>query len=198
MKKNLSKIDQIRVILGLHKFESAQLTDGTNVEAESFVEGANLMIVDVDGNKTPAKAGSYETADMTITVDDSGVITSVVAKPKDEVVTEPIPVAAAEVVPTEEVPAEEAPAEETVEEMVNKLVDAKMAEVYATVEALASELALCKTKLTDMGASFAAFKKAPAAEPLKKAEFVKTTFSDIEEKVQNLRNIRAEFNKDKK
>lgn len=195
MEKQLSKLDKIRMILGLQKFETATLVDGSIVEAPSFVEGANLVLVDAGGNKTPATEGSYETADMTITVDANGVITSVVAKTPDAI-TVPVPVAAAEEVAPEELPAKEGDEEiPMVEEIVKKVVEENMSQIFATLDTLATELAACKTKLTEMGATFAAFKKLPAAEPIKKSTFEKTTFNEIEEKVMNLRAMRQEFNK---
>lgn len=194
-KTHLSKLDKIRMILGIHKFEKITLLDGTIAEVEALTEGATLKLDDGAGNLTPAKAGSYETETETITVDDQGVIMSVVAK-TPEAIAEPVPVAAAEEVVPEEVPAEEGDEEKPmIEELVKKVVEENMAQIFATLDTMATELASCKTKLTEMGATFAAFKKAPAAEPIKKSTFEKSTFTDLEEKVQNLRNLRQEFNK---
>lgn len=223
----LSKLEQIRVILGLHKFETAVLIDGvTTVEADAFTEGATLYVVDEAGNKTAAPAGQHETADLVITVDDAGVITSVTAKSKEEIVGEPIPVAAkkAAFAEGEEMPKEaiaeivseiveekieesmtkkfeDAIKEEVKEEMRKKfadVIDEEVAQMTQVLAEVAEEVAKVKEEVEMMKGKFAKFAKEPGAEPLKKApNALYESFDALESKVSKLAKFKAEFGKQK-
>lgn len=66
----------------------ATLVDGTIVKADSFVEGATLVVVTEAGD-IPAPVGVHETADgKLITVEVEGVIAKVEDKPAEEQVLE--------------------------------------------------------------------------------------------------------------
>ena len=176
MKKNISKLNQIRLILGLQsKFETAVLVDGvTTVEADSFAVGASLFVVDAAGNKTAAPAGTHETDTLTITVDEAGVITSIVPKIKEDIVTEPVAVAAQEE-GMPELP-KEAIAEivsEIVEEkisgdmrkMFQDIVDEEMTKIKMAVEEIAKGVDEVKTEMGAMKEKYSKFAKEPAATP---------------------------------
>lgn len=205
MKKNISKLNQIRLILGLQaKFETAVLVDGvTTVEADSFAVGATLYVVDAAGNKTAAPAGTHETDTLTITVDDAGVITSIVPKIKEDVVTEPVAVAAAEeVAPAAELPKEaiaeivseivESKIEEGYKKMFQDIVDEEMTKVKMAIEEVAKGVEEVKTEMGAMKEKYAKFSKEPAAAPLKTA-FQKETFESLEGKVAALAKFRKDF-----
>jgi hypothetical protein len=202
MKKNISKLNQIRLILGLQsKFETAVLVDGvTTVEADSFAVGATLYVVDAAGNKTAAPAGTHETDTLTITVDEAGVITSIVPKIKEDVVTEPVAVAAAEeVAPIAPEVIKEAVAEvieeKISEEMKKKfedIVDEEMTKVKMAIEEVAKTIDEVKTEMSAMKEKYSKFAKEPAAAPLKTA-FQKDSFETLEGKVSALAKFRKEF-----
>ena len=221
----LSKLEQIRVILGLHKFETAVLIDGvTTVEADAFTEGATLYVVDEAGNKTAAPAGQHETADLVITVDDAGVITSVTAKSKEEIVGEPIPVAAKKAAfaeGEEMLPAKEAIAEivseiveDKIEESMTKkfeeaikeemkkkfqdVIDEEVTNMTKVMAEVAEEVAKVKEEVEMMKGKFAKFAKEPAGEPVKKApNALYESFDALENKVNQLSKFRQEFGKNK-
>lgn len=203
MKKNISKLNQIRLILGLQsKFETAVLVDGvTTVEADSFAVGATLYVVDAAGNKTAAPEGTHETDTLTITVDAAGVITSIVPKIKEDVVTEPVAVAAAaeEVAPIAPEVIKEAVAEvieeKISEEMKKKfedIVDEEMTKVKMAIEEVAKTIDEVKTEMSAMKEKYSKFAKEPAAAPLKTA-FQKDSFETLEGKVSALAKFRKEF-----
>ena len=202
MKKNISKLNQIRLILGLQsKFETAVLVDGvTTVEADSFAVGATLYVVDAAGNKTAAPAGTHETDTLTITVDEAGVITSIVPKIKEDVVTEPVAVAAAEeVAPIAPEAIKEAVSEiieEKISEQMKKkfedIVDEEMTKVKMAIEEVAKTIDEVKTEMGAMKEKYSKFAKEPAAAPLKTA-FQKESFESIEGKVAALAKFRNEL-----
>ena len=202
MKKNVSKLNQIRLILGLQsKFETAVLVDGvTTVEADSFAVGATLYVVDAAGNKTAAPEGQHETDTLTITVDAAGVITSIVPKIKEDIVTEPVAVAA-----QEEVMPKEAIAEivsEIVEEKITEgmkkqfqdIIDEEMKKVSMAVEEVVKMVEEVNEEVTMMKDKYAKFSKEPAAAPLKTA-FQKESFESLEGKVAALAKFKKELNK---
>jgi hypothetical protein len=202
MKKNISKLNQIRLILGLQsKFETAVLVDGvTTVEADSFAVGASLFVVDAAGNKTAAPAGTHETDTLTITVDEAGVITSIVPKIKEDIVTEPVAVAAQEeVLPIAPEVIKEAVAEvieEKISEQMKKrfqdIVDEEMTKVKMAIEEVAKTIDEVKTEMGAMKEKYAKFSKEPAATPLKTA-FQKESFDQMENKVSALAKFKKEF-----
>ena len=201
MKKNVSKLNQIRLILGLQtKFETAVLVDGvTTVEADSFAVGATLYVVDATGNKTAAPAGTHETDTLTITVDEAGVITSIVPKVKEDIVTEPVAVAAQEepMVPKEaiaEIVSEivETKIEEGFKKKFEDIVDEEMTKVKMAIEEVVKMIDEVKTEMTSMKEKYAKFSKEPAAAPLKTA-FQKESFDQIENKVAALAKFKKEF-----
>jgi hypothetical protein len=201
MKKNVSKLNQIRLILGLQtKFETAVLVDGvTTVEADSFAVGATLYVVDATGNKTAAPAGTHETDTLTITVDEAGVITSIVPKVKEDVVTEPVAVAAQEepMVPKEaiaEIVSEivETKIEEGFKKKFEDIVDEEMTKVKMAIEEVMQVVEEVKEEMTSMKEKYAKFSKEPAAAPLKTA-FQKESFDQIENKVAALAKFKKEF-----
>lgn len=201
MKKNISKLNQIRLILGLQsKFETAVLVDGvTTVEADSFAVGATLYVVDEAGNKTAAPEGTHETEDLTITVDAAGVITSIVPKLKEDIVTEPVAVAAQEegMVPKDaiaEIVSEivETKIEEGFKKKFQDIVDEEMTKVKMAVEEVAKMVEEVKEEMTSMKDKYSKIAKEPAAAPLKTA-FQKETFESLEGKVSALAKFKREF-----
>ncbi len=212
MKKNISKLNQIRLILGLQaKFETATLIDGvTTVEADAFAVGATLYVVDAAGNKTNAPAGTHETADLTITVDEAGVITSIVPKLKEDIVTEPVAVAAQE----EGMPAEGMVPKEAIAEIVSEIVETKieegfkkkfedivdeeMTKVKMAIEEVAKTIDEVKTEMGAMKEKYSKFSKEPAGEPVRKApNALYESFDALEDKVNKLAKFKAEFGKQK-
>jgi len=75
-------INKIRILLGAETkteaFAQATLVDGTEVSVEGdFEVGKSLSVVTEEGN-IPAPEGTHETTDgALVTVDESGVITSI-------------------------------------------------------------------------------------------------------------------------
>ncbi len=202
MKKNVSKLNQIRLILGLQaKFETAVLIDGvTTVEADSFAVGATLYVVDEAGNKTAAPEGTHETPDLTITVDAAGVITSIVPKLKEDIVTEPVAVAAAEeslpVAPEaiKEIVSEiiEDKIEEQMRKKFEDIVDEEMTKVKMAIEEVMQVVEEVKTEMGAMKEKYSKFAKEPAGAPLKTA-FQKESFETFEGKVSALAKFRNEL-----
>jgi hypothetical protein len=187
MKKNISKLNQIRLILGLQtKFETATLIDGvTQVEADSFAVGAMLYVVDAAGNKTAAPEGTHETADLTITVDAAGVITSIVPKIKEDIVNEPVAVAAAEEMPRDAVA-------QIVSEVIDELVGEDMRKMKMAIEQIMTVVEEVKTEMGAMKEKYSKFAKEPAATPLRTA-FQVESFETIENKVSALAKWKKEF-----
>ena len=143
---------------------STKLVDGTEVEVEGEFEVGKSCYVVTDEEKMEMPAGVHQTEDnLLITVDESGVITSVeevdMEEPKEEEVQ-------AEDVEEEEVSMEEE-SEETETEMEEEDVDIVM-EVVTALKPFIDNLDELKEKVSAMEGKFEAFSKAPAAKPIKK------------------------------
>ena len=183
MNEKLKKIAQIlNITLGSNEevvnlSAEAKLADGTMIstEAEAFVEGAVVEIVDAEGAKSVAPVGEHTLEDGSIIVlDENGVIIEVKVAIEDEVSEE------AEVVVEEELSEEKSEEEENQDE---ELVDEYMVseeEIKALEERIASleevllsaveALNSSNNEITEKVEKLSA---QPAAEPIKRTIPVK-------------------------
>ena len=139
------------------KMVSDSLLDGTqiSISGDAVVAGADLRIIK-DGQELLPPAGEHELkSGSVVVVDEAGKITEVKpAEAKPEIEVE---VQAAEEKPMEDV---KDTGVKSVEEMVKQVMEA--------VAEMKQAMAEMKDKQTKMKEDFAAFKKEPAAEPLKR------------------------------
>ena len=179
-------ITKIRVLLGVEEevavaMASATLVDGTQVEGELEI-GTALFVVTPDGN-VPAPAGMHSTTDnLMITVDESGIITSIEEFAPEATAPEAVvDVAMAEEVIVEETPEDEKEIEVMLaEDLVVKIVD----ELKPFLETI-SEL---QAKVTEMESKFQKFSKEPAAKPIKKAEAFTVNKMNAIDRIKSVRN----------
>jgi hypothetical protein len=196
-----NKLNQIRVVLGLHiKLASAKLADGTVVEAEEFVPGAAVMIVAEDGSKSPAPAGEHTLEDGSVVlVDEKGEIVSIESKATEDV-EKVVEEEANKVKMADEAPADKGPIDgsEPAAPKKEDAVDVKIAEamkkVMAAIEPLVTDIADMKMKVAKMEESYAKFAKAPAASKITtinesaKHDFSQQTSIDIVDRFKELKN----------
>jgi hypothetical protein len=141
------------------KFAEATLKDGTlvRVSDEGAVVGSDVMVIDADGNETPAPNGEHELADGTMIVVADGKITEV----KEAMAEEP------------ETPATPATPEVDVEAMVNEKIEAlkvemqnALAEIVAKLTEMEAGKAKAEKETEEMKAQFAQFSEIPAVKSL--------------------------------
>ena len=190
-------LNKVRVLLGLHKFDEANLIDGTkilNKEDAKFAPGQMLYVVDEEGNEVPAPTGEHTTeSGIVLTVDGEGKITGVkepdmegegslaAADEEDKVVEEKMEVS------------EEA-IEEVAEEVVAEGLDPEA--VLEMIAPVVEEIAAMKDELSKLKKEFEDYKDGPAKESMKKS-FSKLSKTE-EEKIDafaRLANLRRELNK---
>jgi hypothetical protein len=157
----MTVIEKLKIVLGLVeqtevKLSESLLEDGTTmVQAEEFVVGMPLNIVNADGTYTPAPEGEHMLADGTkLVVDANGVITEVVAPVEEAPAEEVVPVAAAELAET--TPSVSLEDFNALVEKIGKLEEA----ILMSAETFKTENKNLNEKVEKLGAS-------PAAEPIK-------------------------------
>lgn len=140
------------------KFVKDALLDDTivSISGDKIVAGADLKIVK-DGEELLPPAGEHELkSGVKVVVDEAGKILEVKPVEKEEEKVE-VEIEAAEVKPMEEVKDKGV---KDVEEMVKQVMEA--------VKEMKEKMAKMEDKQDKMKEDFAAFKKEPAAEPLKR------------------------------
>lgn len=182
-----NKINQIKVVLGLDiKLASAKLQSGAAVEAEAFEPGYPLFIVNEDGTKSPAPAGTHILDDgSNVEVDEQGNIVEI---SKGETPAEEVEAAA-------ETPAKMVPASQTPDEQAKaqQAVDTTLAKVVMAMEELSAELAKMKTKMTEMESKFEKFAKAPGATKFPKVtNQTEEAIDPLEAKIALLQELKKE------
>jgi hypothetical protein len=204
-----NKLNQIRVVLGLHvKLATAKLEDGvTVVESEDFQPGSAIEIVAEDGTKSPAPAGEHILEDgSSIVVDEKGTIVSVepkaaedvekvvekdAAKVKMDATTDGAPMAAAG--DKGPIDGSEPNAPKKADAVDEKIAEA-MKKVMMAIEPIMNDMAEMKAKMAKMEESYSKFAKAPAASKISTiSESAKHDFSnknsiDIVDRFKELKN----------
>lgn len=177
-------IRKIKIMLGAEAFMQKTLIDGTRVEAEDFVPGAQLSVVTEDG-LIPAPEGEHTTDDgVKVVVDSAGVILEVSEVPM--VVLED----------KDEEEKEKMEDKDTDTDAVNITLDIdgkkKMDEsVDNIIEALApviEQIVEMKKELEDFKKKFAKFASEPAAQPI--SNNFNSTQSTLDKKIAILNQIR--------
>lgn len=144
------------------KFIETTLKDGTKIKVSEngVVVDSAVMVIDAEGNETPAPDGEHTLEDGTIIITSGGKITEV----KEAMANEPAPA-------TEPAPAVD------VEAMVNEKIDAlkvemqnALAEIVAKLTEMEAGKAKAETEVEEMKAQFAQFSEIPAV----KSMFTKT------------------------
>ncbi len=189
-------LNKVRILLGLEKFDSATLADGTKIESDGdFAPGVELYVIDAEGNRVPAPEGEHTTeSGMVVTVDAEGKITgvkrpdeegegSLEAEKEEEVVEEKMEVS-----------------EEAIEEVVEEVAEAGLnpEAVLELIAPVVEEIAMMKDEIEKMKKDFEDYKDGPAKESMKKS-FSRSNFNKSEEEVidaySRLANLRREFSK---
>lgn len=175
-------INKVRVLLGLQKFDSARLADGTMVEADGdFAPGVELYVIDAEGNRVPAPEGEHTTeSGITVTVDAEGVITGV-KRPDEEGEGS---LEASE--DAKKVEMEEDKEEEMMEDMEDKVEESmeedesyiSADEVLEIVAPLLASMTEMKEEIEKMRKEFEDYLEKPAKEGMKKS-FAKETNAAI-------------------
>ena len=197
-----NKLNQIRVMLGMDvKMVESVLEDGvTKVETESLEPGFDLFVVSETGEKAPAPEGTHILEDGTkVTVDAAGKITLVekAEEPKVEIEVE-----AAEEVKVEEevkgVPAEMVA--KLVEEKIAEKIDEMMTKVYAALEEVVKDVTEVKEEMAAQKEKMAKLSKAPGASKIStfNTDVQSTSENSIEDRLENLRKLKAEFGNNKR
>lgn len=183
-------LKRIQVLLGLHRFDEATLSDGTkitNKSDESFAPGQNLYVIDAEGNEVNAPEGEHSTeSGIVLTVDANGVITGVKEpdmagegslEAKKEKMEEMSPAEA--ILDVAETVAESGLTPEAILEMVSPIID--------EISAVKEEIAMMKKEFED-------YKNGPAKENMKKT-FSKVNKSETEviDGYARLANLRKEL-----
>ena len=196
-------INKVRVLLGLQKFDSAVLADGTKIESDGdFAPGVELYVIDAEGNRVPAPEGEHTTeSGITVTVDAEGKITGV-KRPDEE--GEGALAAADEEEKVEMAEEEDDKKEEMEDEMDEKAEEAMEDEeaalspeaVLEIVAPLVEEIAMMKSEVEAMKKEFEDYMEKPAAESMKKS-FSKMNKSSEEviDAYARLATLRKEFSK---
>lgn len=146
MKTQLSKLDQVKKVLGMNiELAEMKLEDGvTVIEAEIFEAGQTVAAVSDDDQRIPLIEGEYKLEDGKIlVVEEEGVI----AKIKEETAEEKAP---ATEEPAEEVAASEAPTQAPV---AKKVVESVSKETHFSAEekeALENEITELKAQIAEL------------------------------------------------
>ena len=176
------KLEKIKVLLGLQvKFSSDKLVDGTVLEAEDFIVGAPLFVVNEDGTKTPAPAGSHETeSGKTIEVDEAGIITAISEKG----------------IETEAEPVEEAVEETEMSEVELATEEDKSAMIdglFTAFEEMAKKISQMEAEMASMKEKYEAFSKLPGADKAPKlTPNVEAKIDPIEARIEALNKLKNE------
>jgi len=183
------------------KMVESVLEDGvTKVETESLEPGFDLFVVSETGEKAPAPEGTHTLEDGTkVTVDAEGKITLVekAEEPKVEIEVE-----AAEEVKVEEevkgVPAEMVA--KLVEEKIAEKIDEMMTKVYAALEEVVKDVTEVKEEMAAQKEKMAKLSKAPGASKIStfNTDVQSASENSIEDRLENLRKLKAEFGNNKR
>lgn len=144
MKTQLSKLDQVKKVLGMNiELAEMKLEDGvTVIEAEIFEAGQTVAAVSDDDQRIPLIEGEYKLEDGKIlVVKEEGVIAEI----KEETAEEEAPAA-----PEEEVAASEAPTQAPV---AKKVVESVSKETHFSAEekeALENEITELKAQIAEL------------------------------------------------
>lgn len=167
------------------KFVTDMLLDDTQVSisGDQIVAGADLRIVK-DGQEVLPPAGEHKLkSGVTVVVDEAGKITEV--KPTEEEPKVEIEVEGAEVKP-----------EDVVKDDSTNDVKEMMKQIMEAVSEMKQKMAEMEKDKTKMKEEFAAFKKEPAAEPLKRnSGSNEYKFgSGVDPRVQMIEQMRGKIN----
>lgn len=189
------KLNQIREILNIDiKLEVAKLADGTGIEYEKLEPGFSVFVVDADGNKLPAPAGTHVLEDgvTSIEVDEQGVIIEVST---DEAAGEAADEAPATEAPAVEVALEDVPTEvkdENPLDVAMAQIHEKMQLAFAAIEEVAKDVSTIKEEMGAMKTKMEKFSKAPAAG---KAPVINTNPAQVDSFEARLEVIKSAMNK---
>lgn len=183
-------IRKIKIMLGAEAFMQKTLIDGTRVEAEDFVPGAQLSVVTEDG-LIPAPEGEHTTDDgVKVVVDSAGVILEVSEVPT--VVLEDTDEDEKEKMEDEDKEDEEmADKDKKKKKMADKDKEKMDQSVDNIIEALApviEQIVEMKKELEDFKKKFAKFASEPAAQPI--SNNFNSTQSTLDKKIAILNQIR--------
>ena len=190
-------LNKVRVLLGLERFDSATLADGTKIESDGdFAPGVALYVIDEEGNRVPAPEGEHTTeSGEVITVDAEGVITGV-KRPDEEGEGSLAAADEEEKVVEEKMEVDEEAVVDAAEEVAEAGIDPEM--VLEIIAPVVEEIAMMKDEIEKMKKDFEDYKDGPAKESMKKS-FSKLNFNKSDEEVidayTRLANLRREFSK---
>lgn len=180
---SMKVIEQLSALLKKHNIQGVQLSevvevkmskedklaDGTMVATPSddFVVGAELYVIDADGNPQPAPDGEHTLEDGTILKTEGGVISEVQAPSAEE----------------EELSADIAAVIAAMDEQLTSIKN-QLAEQSTELASVKAELSSAKNDLIKSQAKVAELSKKPAAVSVKDEKVVeqKVTFSNIKNK----------------
>ena len=175
------KLNQIRLLLGMEvKFATEVLVDGTTtVEAEKFEPGFDVFIVNADGTKTPAPAGTHElSSGILLEVDEAGKIMEVSTKTEEVSAPAEGETVEAAALPTE-LPAETLP---TVMEALQKCVMA--------IETVSKDVADIKTEMANMKQKMEKFAATPGGNKVPASTRSNNMeFDQVNARVEALQNL---------
>lgn len=178
LKKHNIKGVQLSEVVELQMSKEGKLADGTMVATPSddFVVGAELYVIDADGNPQPAPDGEH-------TLEDGAVVTTV-----GGVITE---IAVAEV--EEEMSADIAAVIAAMDEQLTSIKN-QLAEQSTELASVKAELSAAKNDLIKSQAKVAELSKKPAAVSVKDEKVVvenKVNFSNIQNKEHRILSMIA-------
>ena len=83
--KEITLLNKVKSLLGIEiKLAQLVLDDGQTLEADAFEAGAEVFILDANGEKVPAPAGSYVAGSSTVIVAMDGIIESIEKKEEEQ------------------------------------------------------------------------------------------------------------------
>ena len=83
--KEITLLNKVKSLLGIEiKLAQLVLDDGQTLEADMFEAGAEVFILDANGEKVPAPAGAYVAGSSTVIVAMDGIIESIEKKEEEQ------------------------------------------------------------------------------------------------------------------
>ena len=83
--KEITLLNKVKSLLGIEiKLAQLVLDDGQTLEADMFEAGAEVFILDANGEKVPAPAGAYVAGSSTVIVAMDGIIESIEKKQEEQ------------------------------------------------------------------------------------------------------------------
>jgi len=83
--KEITLLNKVKSLLGIEiKLAQLVLDDGQTLEADAFEAGAEVFILDANGEKVPAPAGAYVAGSSTVIVAMDGIIESIEKKQEEQ------------------------------------------------------------------------------------------------------------------